>query len=189
MANGKNSVGVLVWALFLVLSWGSAGATLYSYADGNGVVNVTDRLEKVPAKYRASMKVTAEEKKKAPAVQQSEPEESPAAAVAAAPEAKPTGWFATFAADHAWFKPLVVVAGIFGLFLVAMQISSQISSPQLAKLVYLVFFAGVGLFVYVSYSRHMVESTISVKQKLVGMFKKANVREVPPDAKLPAADR
>ena len=57
------------------------------------------------------------------------------------------------------------------------RIAAQLSSPQLARVLYLAFFLGVFVFAYKSYAETVVGRYFTIKTKIVSMFRKANVRQ------------
>ena len=155
-------------------------ADFYRYRDSRGVVHMTNRLESVPAKYRATMKVTREDAPPPPpqaAAPQEEAAPRSAPAPAEAVPAAPEGRFAQLSARWPWFKPLVVLGVLFGALLLVIKLTSYLSSPQLTRVVYVAFFLGVFCFAYVSYARHLAAGFSSVKEKVLAMFVKANRRE------------
>lgn len=164
-----------------------AFADYYKYTDSRGVVNMTNKLESVPVKYRSTMKVVREEapRKDPAAGQPQQPASAPAEiaaseqAPAAASEQASDGKFAQLSARFVWFKPLVYAAAVLALFIAITKVTSLLPSPQLAKAIYLAFFLGVFVFLYKSYATHVVESSLKIKEKAVSMMKKSNVREQP----------
>lgn len=159
-------------------------ADYYSYTDNRGVVHMTNKLGAVPAKYRSTMRVTREEPKKQPAGQASEPSlqasESPSTQQEA-PAAQPGG-FAQLASRHLWLKPLLALAAIVVLFLGVTKLASWLSSPMLARVIYISFFVGVMVFLYKTYVDYMVESSMKIKERAVSMIKKSSNRELPDPA-------
>jgi hypothetical protein len=164
-------------------------ADYYKYTDANGTVNISNTLESVPQKYRARMKLIREEtltkqdqgarKQAAPEAGREEsgaPQGVPAAAPAPAPA--PQGTFAALSA-HAWFKPLLYVAGFFAGLMAVIKLTSVIPSALLSKLIYLSFFIGVFVLMYKAYIEHVVADSLAVKDKAVTMMKKASEREIP----------
>lgn len=157
----------------------AASADYYKYTDSRGVVCISNSIESVPQKYRSSMKVIKEDavgsKRREPwkegeASPQAEPAEE------TGPEAQ-TGLFGTLAARYGWFKPLAIICGLIVSFLAVVKISSMVSSPQLARIIYLAYFLGISTYGYTVYSKALVDSYFSIKQKTVAMFTKANNRE------------
>jgi hypothetical protein len=167
----------------------AAMADYYKYTDAAGGVNITNKLDAVPQKYRSRVKVITDDtltkkdtgaRKALPAAGQEEsgtPTEAAAPAVAAAPA--PGGKFAQFSARHVWFTPLLYLAGIFALLLAVIKLASVVPSPQLSKMIYLSFFIGVSVFLYKAYVEHVVADSLAVKEKAVTMMKKSMVREPP----------
>ena len=82
-----------------------------------------------------------------------------------------------YARRYPWLKPLGVVAGLLVGFLAVIRIAAQLSSPQLARVLYLAFFLGVFVLAYKSYAESVVERYFTIKTKIVSMFRKANVRQ------------
>lgn len=195
----KPVLSLALLALALLLPVSGALADYYKYTDSRGVTNMTNKLESVPARYRATMTVVREEPKKAPAASQSDrqaeqappaqAEQSAAPAQAeqsAAPAQAPEGKFAELSARFAWFKPLVYVGIGLALLVVVMKVTALLPSPMLAKAIWAGFFFGVSVFLYTSYVKNLVEGTHQVKEKAVGMMKKSMVREAPAPGEEPA---
>ena len=176
-------------------------ADYYKYTDGHGVVNISNDLKSVPAKYRSTMKVVREEPKKEqvqrPAVQAEAESEAVAAGreqtKVAAPESQPEepqGRFSELASRFPWLKPLAYLAGIVALFVVMAKLTSKLSSPHLSKVIYISFFMGVMVFLYKNYVEHVVASTAKVKDAAVSMMKKSSNRELPvPAGELPPVEK
>jgi hypothetical protein len=190
----KMTAGTVKTAMLLMLSLSvmfgavrSARADFYKYKDSRGTVCITNKLESVPARYRATMTVTREERlpPKDSAERKEAEQASPPATEAATQQAgqeaaapgQPTGRFGRLAARFPWLKPLAVLCGITAAFIGVTRIAAMLPSPQLAKLIYLAFFLGVFGFAYVSYARHLATSYLAIKEKMLVMFKKANERE------------
>ncbi|GFO65400.1 DUF4124 domain-containing protein [Geomonas paludis] len=178
----------LLFLLFLALIAGALPSRLladyYNYTDNRGVVHMTNKLQAVPAKYRATMKVTREEPKKQPAAQAQEATgQAPGtqAVQQEAPAPQPGG-FAQLAARHAWLKPLLVVAAIVALFVAVCKVASMLTSPMLSRVIYISFFVGVMVFLYKTYVDYMVESSMKIKERAVTMMKKSSNRELPDPA-------
>ena len=163
-------------------------ADYYKYTDASGAVNISNKLESVPQKYRSHLKVIKDEtlskqdtgarKEQQPEPAQEESSMSKETA-APAPALAPQGKIAELSARFIWFKPLLYVGAILAAFLVVLKLASVVPSPQLSKLIYLSFFIGVFTFLYKAYVEHVVADSLAVKQKAVTMMKKTNVRELP----------
>jgi hypothetical protein len=177
---------------FAVVRPQPARADYYAYTDANGAPVITNRLETVPKRYRAGMRVVKEDKPApaktgdrpvtnkpfaVPATPQPVVREEPAAAPE--PPAPPalTGRMGDHAKRYPWLKPVGVVAGLLAGFLAVIRIAAHLSSPQLARVIYLAFFLGVFVFAYKSYAESLVERYFTIKTKIVSMFRKANVRQ------------
>ena len=185
------TVRVLQMMLFFCATLGVVPAALadyYKYTDASGVVNISNKLESVPQKYRSHAKIIKDDtlSKQDPGArkqQQAEPvqEESsmPKEAAAPAPTLAPQGKIAQLSARFIWFKPLLYVGAIVAAFLVVLKLASMVPSPQLSKLIYLSFFIGVFVFLYKAYVEHVVADSLAVKEKAVTMMKKSSVRELP----------
>lgn len=167
----------------------SAHADYYKYTDKTGAVCITNTLDSVPPKYRATMKVIREETlaKKDNASRIETPRrdapapEPPGAAeeqIQAAPAA-PASTFGRLSARFPWFKPVFVVCAILCTFLVVRKLSAIIPSALLARLIYLAFFLGAFVLVYKSYTDHLSNSYATVKTKFIALFEKSNRREAP----------
>ena len=167
-------------------------ADYYTYTDNRGAVHMTNKLQAVPAKFRATMKVTREDPKKQPAVQAQDAAQSPPdnqTVQQEAPAVQP-GRFAQLASRHVWLKPLLGVAVIVALFAVACKLATLLSSPMLSRVIYISFFVGGMVFLYKTYVDYMVESSMKIKERAVTMMKKSSNRELPdPAAGTPAESR
>lgn len=174
-------------------------ADYYKYTDGHGVVNISNNLGSVPAKYRTKMKVVREEPKKeqlqaaevqAPGAQAEAAASGREQASVAASESKPESRVAEIFSRFPWLKPLAYIAGIVALFVVIVNLTSKLSSPHLSKVIYLSFFLGVMVFLYKNYVEHVVASTTKVKDAAISMMKKSSNRELPmPAGEVPPAVR
>ncbi|MBU5614990.1 DUF4124 domain-containing protein [Geomonas azotofigens] len=167
-------------------------ADYYSYTDNRGVAHMTNKLQAVPAKYRATMKVTREEPKKQPAGQAQEAAQPTPESQSAQQEASAVqpGRFGELTSRHVWVKPLLVLAVIAALFVAVCKLTSWLSSPMLSRVIYISFFVGVMVFLYKTYVDYMVESSMKIKERAVSMMKKSSNRELPdPAAGAPAEPR
>jgi len=177
----KIAVVMLLAALVTGAALSSACADYYQYTGSGGTVTITNKLDAVPKKYRATMKVTREtdSKKQEPQVPSASVQEETVTpqTAAPAPAAAPEGRFAQLSARFVWFKPLVLVALVLAVFVALTKVTALIPSPLLAKLIYLGFFAGVFVFLYKAYTEHVVRSSLEVKEKAVTVFKKSMARE------------
>ncbi len=170
-----------------------ARADYYAYTDASGAPVITNRLETVPRKYRAGMRVVKEDKPTAarkdggqpvtnrpvavPATPQPVVRQEPAAAPEPPAPPAQTGRMGDHAKRYPWLKPVGAVAGLLVGFLAVIRIAAHLSSPQLARVLYLAFFLGVFVFAYKSYAESVVGRYFTIKTKIVSMFRKANVRQ------------
>jgi len=166
-----------------------ASATIYQYTDDSGTVVMTNKKSEVPAKSRSGMKVIKEdtEKKaqKAPVPQHdpveeaaSQPQPQPQSQ-AAAPAAVPEGRFAQLCTEYPWLRPVAYLAAFFAAFLLVVKLTALLPSPQMAKAIYLLFFLGVGVFIYKSYVDHVAQSFTEVKSDAKKIVEKTNQRPDP----------
>lgn len=186
--------------MFFCLTIGSAPIALadyYKYMDSGGVLNITNKLDTVPRKYRSSVKVIPDENLSKHDLgarkQQLEPapEENGLVKETAAPEpaSAPQGKLAQLSARFIWFKPLLYLSAILAAFLVVIKIASLVPPGPLSKLIYLSYFFGVGVFLYQASIEHVVADSLAVKEKAVNMMKKANQRELPLTDEAPPAEQ
>lgn len=162
-----------------------SNADYYKYTDNRGIVNMTNKLENVPAKYRFTMKVVREEKKKAPAAELqptagAEQQTAPVLEQQALPEPeqKAESSFSRLCGRFVWLKPLLYVLGGVALFVVVIKVASLLG-PMLSKVIYLTFFLGVFVFLYKAYAEYVVTSSAKIKENAVNMMKKSSNRELP----------
>lgn len=161
-------------------------ADLYRYTDRDGVVCMTNSLEKVPQRYRSSVKVIREERKPDQARKELPAEPvSPPEAVTVLPTshsvapANLAARFESAAQRLPWLKPLACLAAILLLFALITKVTVLLPSRLLGKAIYFAFGAGVIFFLYKSYAAHLVESTEKLKQEATAAAKKAAERQDP----------
>lgn len=160
-------------------------ADYYKYTDKKGVVNITNKLESVPPRYRSTMKVVREAPKKetaAPAPNEAPQATEESASASAAEQQPKQGVFTSLSERFPWFKPLVYVVCIVALFVVVAKLSSLVPSPLLSRLIYVSFFIGVIVFLYKGYVEHVANSSRKIKDTAVSIIKKSSNREEAPPA-------
>jgi hypothetical protein len=155
-------------------------ADFYQYTDGSGVVSITNRIDGVPKKYRATMKVVREEpsSKKAaqPEAVQPEPVSIEPVSQSVAP-ANLAGRFEELGNRFPWFKPVVYLAVIVAIFTLITKVTVLLPSRLLGRVIYVAFTAGVLVFIYKSYSAHVVETTRKLKEDAEAVARKAAARQ------------
>jgi hypothetical protein len=171
-----------------------ANADYYRYTDGTGTVCMTNTLDSVPRKYRASMKVIKEDvldrkdkanrgllPKAAPAPSPAPQETASAPQVngpAAAPVEKASA-LDRFTGGTPWKKAALIVVGIVVLFLIVKKLTDLLPSAQLARVICIAFFLGTFVFLYKAYADHLTNSFTTIKARMIAMFEKSNRREAP----------
>ncbi|WP_243373214.1 DUF4124 domain-containing protein [Geotalea sp. SG265] len=175
---------LLLCPLLVLLLHASVQADFYKYKDGKGTVHMTNKLETVPEKYRGTMKVIREDK---PSIPTSAPEAGPQAApdnstaekidVQKQSDMQQPGKFGQLCARFPWLKPLLVVCAIAAAFPIIARLLEFLPSPQLARVVMIAFFLGSFVFVYKVYADHLSSGYVTIKERILTMFKKANERE------------
>ena len=194
MSLRQIAFALLIPLLFLVSFLLLAGnrpahADYYKYTDKTGAICISNKLDAVPPRYRATMKVIREEtleKKDRSTRQQTPRSDTPPQAVSdtekaskdEAPAVPPTA-YEQLSARFPWLTPLLFLGAVILLFFIVGKISALMPSPQLAKIIYLVFFLGVFVFAYKCYADHLLESYTTIKSKIFALFEKANRREMP----------
>ena len=161
-----------------------AQADMYQYTDQSGTVCLTNDLANVPPAKRKTVKVIREEPKpKArqatvdPAASDPPSQQPQASAVAG----KPSAPLVTTTNSSSPRKLVGIATGMLAaLFLVA-RLTRSLSSPQLAKVIYVAFFLGTFVFGYKLYADHLVNGYFAIKSKMLTLFAKAQQREeLPP---------
>ena len=151
-------------------------ADYYRYTDDGGTVCMTNKLSNVPAKHRQRMKVVREATLSAKDTKPKEPEAAPPQAVQVIQQ-EPVETPAPPAGSFPWRKLVVfVAASVAGLYAVT-RAAGSLTSPLLGRVIYLLFFFGIFLFAYKSYADSLVTNYFSIKDKVLDMFKKSNVRQ------------
>lgn len=155
-------------------------ADYYRYTDDGGTVCMTNKLSNVPAKYRQRMKVVREAPLSAKDTKPKGPEAAEPQAVQVVPQepvdasAPPVG---APAGSFPWRKLMVFAAGsVAGLYAVT-KAAGSLTSPLLGRVIYLLFFFGIFLFAYKSYADSLVTNYFSIKDRVLDMFTKSNVRQ------------
>ena len=69
------------------------------------------------------------------------------------------------------------IAAVIGCLFAISKLTRALSSPQLAKVIYIAFFLGTFTLGYKLYADHLVSGFIGIKQKMITMFAKAQQRE------------
>jgi len=200
----KQIITALLPLLLLILVSAmaqSAHADYYKYTDGSGTVCITNNRDTVPPKYRSTMKVIREETlDRKDKVKRPEPlrDASPVPATSVSPPEKAaaaaeeqTTTYGRLASRSPWFKPALFVGAVILLYLIVRKLAASLPSTLLARLVCIVFFLGVFVFIYVSYARYIGSSYTSIKTKMLSMFEKSNRRDAPEPGErpLPLPDR
>jgi len=192
-----NSITLIALAMLAFLSgvgvFGHtppACADYYKYRDNKGIICITNNLNAIPPQYRSTMKVIREDK---PGrldrgnQARTAPEVSPVVREpAAAGHDRPTATssqsdspFAQLLARFPLIKMLIMIAGIVAVSIIIVKLTSMIPSPQLARLINIVFFLGLFVFAYKLYADNLVGNYFTIKSKILGIFTRANVREAP----------
>jgi len=200
-----KSINALAFAVLVFMSGAGffgrtpvARADYYRYTDSKGVICISNDLNAIPPKYRSTMKVIREEKPvrldKGSPKQASQGESSvvrePAAGNdrQAAAVSQPGSRLAQFLGRYPLIKLLIIIAGIIAASVMIVKLTSLIPSPQLARLISIVFFLGLFVFTYKLYADNLVGNYFTIKTKIVGIFTRANIREAPETAaRLPEA--
>ncbi len=168
----------------------SVHADYYKYKDSKGTICITNKLDSVPNKYRSTMKVIREEKTRR-VDRESQPALPSAVAPATPEQSSSRGGVQSAAPSQVdssadglavrfpWVKAVLVVLGLAAALLTVAKLTSMISSPQLSRLISIVFFAGLFLFTYKVYADHLVDGYFTIKTKILKMFANANAREAP----------
>lgn len=156
-----------------------AFADYYRYRDDSGTLNFTDDPKNVPAKYRKQAERVKEAPVPPPAAEEPPPALPEPAVVPAPPP--PTLQEKLIAAWHEspWL-PLAAfaVAAVVGFFLLG-RLLCHLQSAQLTRLIYLVFFLGIGVLGFKLYADYMNQGLKTLKGKTETLMQRANRREAP----------
>jgi hypothetical protein len=174
-----GSIVCLGWAALFTFAGSSARADMYQYTDKSGTVCMTNSLESVPRAQRKSVKIISEEPKPKTAVPVTTPggnTVTPAQAEVQSIIADKSPPSSTAVGRTIPIKSIAVVGMIGFLFLVS-RLTRSLSSPQLAKVIYIAFFLGTFTLGYKLYADHLANGFVGIKQKMLAMFAKAQQRE------------
>lgn len=157
-----------------------AGADLYQYTDKSGTVCMTNSLDSVPRAQRKTVKTIQEDPKQKPAAPVTADGGNTVTAAQAEVQAiiankkpqPPSG-----VNSPSPIKPIGVLVGMIGFLFVVARLTRSLSSPQLAKVIYIAFFLGTFTLGYKLYADHLASGFIGIKQKMLTMFAKAQQRE------------
>lgn len=177
----KKLLNTLAFAFLLSMAVSLAYADFYQYKDGKGTIHMTNKLEAVPEKYRATMKVVREDRPPTQAAPAANEQAAPAAndqqPARQAVEAQPQTRFGQLCSRFPWLKPLLFIGGFIGAFLLVAKLTDFLPSPMLARVIMIAFFLGAFVFTYKVYTDHLASGYFTIKEKMLTMFKKANERE------------
>lgn len=194
MSLSKTKTSFFILCLFfasLLLLEGNrpANADYYRYTDKTGTVCMTNTLDSVPHKYRATMKVIREEtlaKKDRRTRIESPHDAPPQPAAGVAPEEKKdvtppeqASPLTRLASAPPWEKAALIACVIACLFLIVRKLTNLLPSALLAKVVCLAFFLGTFVFLYKTYTDHLTNSFFTIKSRMIAMFEKSDRREAP----------
>ena len=191
-------IPLLILASLLLAVTRPARADFYKYTDTSGTVHLSNTLNAVPPQYRANMQVVRDEnrpqKDKAPPPRTyAPPRETPAAGPAEAPQEAPAEAQPTIpdrlSAHLSLRSPLVFLGAAIVLFFVVRKLTALLPSIMLARIIYLAFFLGVGVFAFKSYVDEIGSSYFTVKSRVLSLYEKANRREIPEAVKLPSPEK
>jgi hypothetical protein len=194
--SAKNIISIAVAVLIFLWSAGFFGqiplacADYYRYTDNRGVICITNNLNAIPPKYRSTMKTIREDKPGrqdkggltqshpggAPVIR--EPEGAGHDRHAATPSQSDSR-LKLLMARFPLIKLLLLIAGIVATAIIIVKFTSLIPSPQLARLINIVFFLGLFVFAYKMYADNLVGNYFIIKTKVMGLFSRAMVREAP----------
>ena len=167
-----------------------ACADYYKYRDNKGIICITNNLNAVPPRYRSTMKVIREDKpgrldrgNQAQTTPGVSPVVREQAATGhdqpAATSSQSDSPFTQLLARFPLIKMLIIIAGIVAASIIIVKLTSMIPSPQLARLINIVFFLGLFVFAYKLYADNLVGNYFTIKTKVLGIFTRANVRAAP----------
>jgi hypothetical protein len=175
-----GSIVCFGWAVFFTLASSSARANMYQYTDKNGTVCMTNSLDSVPRAERKSVKIISEDPKPkppGPVVTDRGNTVTPAQADVQAIIADKKPHPPTPVGTSIPVKPIGVAVGVIGFLFVVARLTRSLSSPQLAKVIYIAFFLGTFTLGYKLYADHLANGFVGIKQKMITMFAKAQQRE------------
>jgi hypothetical protein len=166
-----------------------ACADYYKYRDNKGIICITNNLNAIPPQYRSTMKVIREDKPgrlERGNQTQTTPEVSAVVREPAAGHNRPAATssqsdspIVQLLARFPLIKLLIMIAVIVAASIIIVKLTSLIPSPQLARLINIVFFLGLFVFAYKLYADNLVGNYFTIKTKILGIFARANVREAP----------
>jgi hypothetical protein len=158
----------------------NAFADFYQYTDGGGAVNITNKLDAVPRRYRSTMKVVREDpaRKKAAHSEPAPPEvvSIEPASQSVAP-ANLAGRLDELGSRFPWFKPLLYLFAILAVFTLITKVTTLIPSRLFGRLIYLAFTVGVLFLLYKSYAEHLVQTTRKLKEDAAEVARKGAARQ------------
>jgi hypothetical protein len=182
-----NFSSAFLWffCLFAFFCPATTSADIYKYTDSHGVISMTNRLDAVPARYRAKMTVIkdASASKDDPAPKAAQPQaptvddsalDQPKTAQS---ESAPVRKFQELSGAYPWFRPLCYVAAVLAAFLMVNKISSLLPSPLLGRVIHLAFIVGLVVFLFKSYSDHVAETSHKLKEEAASIVKKSQARQ------------
>lgn len=165
---------LLLSGICSLLAWviaSDALADYYRYTDSRGVINMTNKLDSVPAKYRSKVTVIPESAPAKSEVQQPEP-----AAEEKAPSSQPAQNVPVLE-RYPWLKVLAYLALMTGALWAIARACRLLPSRALGKLLCTVLSLGLLLFLFNSYSDHAVSIFHKLKQDATSLIEKSHARQ------------
>jgi hypothetical protein len=157
---------------------------MYQYTDSRGTICMTNRLENVPPTKRKGVKVIREESRPQSPIgettrngHQGTDADNPMPATADKAAAMAATTPAVASSSPPWQKFVAAGIGVALLLVGICRLTRTLSSPQLAKVIYVAFFLGIFVFSYKLYADHLVNGYFAIKGKFLSLFAKAQQRE------------
>ena len=179
---------VLVLVGYFTIGCTDVRADYYRYTDSRGAVCITDSVDAVPPRYRATMKVIRDEtlakrdKGWRPPVSpgtEAQPGSPPASREQSAPGPEDTPVWPRPLYPLSVVKPAATFFVVIVAFSLVKKIAGYIPSAALGRLIILIFFLAVSVAGFKAYGEHMSASYFSIKDRMQALFEKANRREMP----------
>ena len=157
-----------------------AFADIYQYIDEKGTVCLTNDRASVPVAKRKTAKVIREEQKSKLQPATGDPATSNSPGQHHQAPAVTTKSAAAQQTPNSPASPLKlggIAAGMVGALLLISRLTRSLTSPQMARVIYVAFFLGTFVLGYKLYADHLVNGYFAIKSRMLTLFAKTQQRE------------
>ena len=159
------------------------GADMYKYVDDAGSVTITNNIDSVPKKYRASMKVVKEEtplsqQKLLPEIQKRKIDPTPSFQTAQ-PQSQLQKESSETTADkrEQYINTGLVIAGLIAGYFILIRLTGSLGFPGTGMVAFVLLVLTSGAYLYKLYIQEMSATFTNLHKDAIGMKKNVETRE------------